>query len=183
MPFLVRATEFNPPTRPHRGFFNFKVTHVGYGETRKEKGVVKAYSMKSGHPNCTLPGARLKSFTSLDNNTSLIWVTKSSDVDIPYAVPKYRMDGETCRYWSAHPNKCLWASARPPQPSIRHSNFGCVNRGREVCCVVFVFKFPKTATANLFANGCKTSKKVHLRYSMSFRSLFTNGKIWIDSSS
>ena len=38
-------------------------------------------------------------------------------VDIPYAVPKYRTDGETCRYWSAHQSKCLRASARSPQPS------------------------------------------------------------------
>ena len=67
MPFLVRATEFNPPTRSHRGLFNFQITHVGYGETWKEKGVVEAYSMKGNHPNYPLPGARLKTFTGLDN--------------------------------------------------------------------------------------------------------------------
>ena len=67
MPFLVRATELNPPTRSHRGLFNFQITHVGYGETWKEKGVVEAYSMKGNHPNHPLPGARLKTFTGLDN--------------------------------------------------------------------------------------------------------------------
>jgi hypothetical protein len=58
MLFLVCATEFNPPTRSHRGLFNFQVTDVGYRETWKEKGVVEAYSMKGSHPNYTLPGAR-----------------------------------------------------------------------------------------------------------------------------
>jgi hypothetical protein len=61
MLFLVCATEFNPPTRSHRGLFNFQVTHhdVVYGETWKEKGVVEleAYSMKHSYPNNTLPGA------------------------------------------------------------------------------------------------------------------------------
>ena len=32
---------------------------------------------------------------------------EDSDFDIPYAVPKYRTDGDTCRYRSAHPSKCL----------------------------------------------------------------------------
>ena len=57
---------------------------------------------------------------------SYFWVTKTSDVNIPCAVPKYRMDEETCRYRSAHPNKCLRATAGPPQPSplenVRHSS-------------------------------------------------------------
>ena len=117
MPFLERAAEFNPPTWSHRRLFDFQITHLGYGETWKEKGVVKTYSMKLCHPNHPLPCARLKSFTSLDNNTSLIWATKTSDVDIPYAMPKYRRVGETCRYRSAHPSKYLRASARPPQLS------------------------------------------------------------------
>ena len=125
---LVRATELNPHTRSHRCLFNLHVGHIGYGETWEEKGVFKAYSMKRSHPNHPSPCARLKSFTSLDNNNkSLIGATKSSDVDIPYAVPKYRRGGETCRYRSAHPSKCLRASALPPQTSlleiICHSNF------------------------------------------------------------
>ena len=72
MLFLEHAVKPNPPTRSHRSLFNFQVTHVAYRETWKEKGVVEAYSMKSNHPNYTLPGAKLKSFTSLDNNTSLL---------------------------------------------------------------------------------------------------------------
>ena len=113
MLFLVRATELNPPTRSHRSHFNFQVTHVGYGETWKEKGVFKAYLMKRSHPNYPLPCDTFKRFTSLDSNTSLIWATKASDVDIPYAVIKYRTDEDTCRYRSAHPSKCLRASAQP----------------------------------------------------------------------
>ena len=69
--FLVCATELKPSTRSHRSLFNFQVTHVGYGETWKEKDVVEAYSMKRSHPNYALPGARLKSFTCLDNNKLL----------------------------------------------------------------------------------------------------------------
>ena len=72
MLFLERAAELNPPTRSHRRLFDFQITHLGYGETWKEKGVVKTYSMKLGLPNYPLPCARLKSFTSLENNTSLI---------------------------------------------------------------------------------------------------------------
>ena len=125
MPSRERTTELNPPTRCHRSIFKFQVTHVGYGETWKEKGVVNAYSAKGSHPNYTSPCGSLKSFTSLDN-TSLIWATKTSDVDIPYAVPKYQKGRETCRYWSAHPMECLRESAGPPQPSplkiVRHSN-------------------------------------------------------------
>ena len=45
----------------------FQVAHVGYRETWKERGVVNAHSMKRINPNWTLPGATLKSFTSLDN--------------------------------------------------------------------------------------------------------------------
>ena len=69
--FFVCATELNPPTRSHRGLFDLQVTHVGYGETWKEKDVVEAYSMKRSHPNYALPGAMLKSFTCLDNNKIL----------------------------------------------------------------------------------------------------------------
>ena len=124
---LKCATELNPPTRSHRSVFKLQVAHVGYGETWKEKGVVKAYSMQRSNPNCTLMCGSLKNFTSLDNNTSLIWASKFSDVDIPYAVPIYRMDGETSRYRSAHPREFFRASAGPLQPSplksVRHSNF------------------------------------------------------------
>ena len=77
MPFLERAAELNPPTRSHRRLFDFQVTHVGYGETWKEKAVVKAYSMKRSYPNYPTPCATLKGFTSLDNSTSLIWATKT----------------------------------------------------------------------------------------------------------
>ena len=104
--------------RCHRTPFKFQVTHVGYRETWKEKGVVKAYSMKRSHPNCPLPCARLKSFTSLDN-TSLIWATRTSDIDVPYAVLKYRMDGETCRYWFVHQSKCLGGSVRPQSSPLK----------------------------------------------------------------
>ena len=78
--FLQRAAELNPFTRPHRCLFNLQVTHVGYGESRKEKRVFIAYSMQCSHPNYPLPCASLKSFTSLDNsNTLVIWATKTSD--------------------------------------------------------------------------------------------------------
>ena len=65
--FLESAAELNPPTRSHRCLFNFQVTHVGYGEGWKEKGVFKAYSMKRSHPNHPLSCVTFKSFTSLDN--------------------------------------------------------------------------------------------------------------------
>ena len=56
----VCIAELNPPTtRSHRSLFNFQVTHVGYGETWKEKDVVEAYSMKRSHPNYALPGATI----------------------------------------------------------------------------------------------------------------------------
>ena len=35
-----------PYAVPIAGFSKFQVTHVGYGETWKEKGVVKSYSIK-----------------------------------------------------------------------------------------------------------------------------------------
>ena len=42
-------------------------------------------------------------------------------------MPKYQTDGDTSRYRSAHPSKCLRASARSTQPSplkpVRQSNF------------------------------------------------------------
>ena len=63
MLFLEHAAKLNPPTRTHRSLFNLQVTRVGYGETWKEKGVVKTFSMKRSHTNHPLPCATLKSFT------------------------------------------------------------------------------------------------------------------------
>ena len=63
----------------------------------------------------------------IKNNTSLVWARESSDVDVHDAVPKYQTDGDTSRYRSAHPRKCLRASAGSTQPSplkpVRQSNF------------------------------------------------------------
>ena len=73
--------------------------------------------MKRSHPNYPLPCAKLKSFTSLDKKKSLVCARKTSDVDVHDAVPKYQTDGDTSRHRSAHPNKCLRALARSPQPS------------------------------------------------------------------
>ena len=132
MPLLVRTTKLNPSMWCHRGLFKLQVTHIGYRESWKEKSVVKAYSKKRSHPDYTLPCRRLKSFASLDD-ISMIWATKTSDVDIPYAVPIYPLDGETCRYRSAHLSICLRASTCPPRPSpmniVRHSNFKLVGNG------------------------------------------------------
>ena len=121
--FLERATELNLPTRSHRSIDKFQVTHVGYGVTWKEKSImiVKAFSMKiqNSHPNHTMPCAtsRLKSFASLIIILHWYEQRKTFDVDILYAVPKYRTDEGTCKYRSAHPRKYLRASTRPPQPS------------------------------------------------------------------
>ena len=73
----------------------FSISKSLISDTGKLEGIVKAYSMKRSHPNQLLPCASLKSFTSLDNNKSLIGTTKFRNVDIPYAAPKYRMDADT----------------------------------------------------------------------------------------
>ena len=72
--------------------------------------------MQRGHPNYTLQCGSFKSFTSLDNIT-LKFTVLSNENFIPYAAPKYRTDGETSRYRSAHPREYLRASGGPPQPS------------------------------------------------------------------
>lgn len=124
MLFLKCAAEPNPPTRCHRSLFRFQITHVEYGETWKEKGGAAIQIAR-------FPILRWRAIQVL---IILHWFEyrKTSQVDIPgpYAVPKYRMDGETCRYRFAHPNKCLWVSARAPQPSplkIARHNVICLN--------------------------------------------------------
>ena len=63
---LESVTELKPSAESNHSPFEFKDTHIGYGETWKKKSIVEAYLMKSSYPNYTILCGNFKGFTSLN---------------------------------------------------------------------------------------------------------------------